>query len=204
MSWSIDQMAEEVIQYFKNGDSINLGIGLPTSIAENLPHDLNIMIHSENGVLGVSGRPKKSEVSPTLINAGKETISVHPYASFFDSSLSFGMIRGGHIDHCVLGGMQVDTEGSLANWMIPGKKITGMGGAMDLVNGAKNVIVMMKHFTKNGIPKLKTKCDLPLTGVSVVSLVVTDQGVFAPNGINFDIIKLSDPKKQKTDDLFHY
>lgn len=192
MTWSTKDMAKEVIKIFENGDSVNLGIGLPTVIAENIPSDLDVVIHSENGVLGVKGRPKKDEVSPTLINAGKETISIDKGASFFDSSLSFGMIRGGHIDHCVLGGMEVDSEGSLANWMIPGKKVTGMGGAMDLVNGAKNVIIMMKHFNKSGETKLKKICSLPLTGKSVVNLVVTDYGIFKPNKKQFEIVKLAD------------
>lgn len=192
MTWSTTEMAKEVIKIFENGDSVNLGIGLPTVIAENIPSDLDVIIHSENGVLGVKGRPKKAEVSPTLINAGKETISIDQGASFFDSSLSFGMIRGGHIDHCVLGGMEVDAEGSLANWMIPGKKVTGMGGAMDLVNGAKNVIIMMKHFNKSGETKLKKICSLPLTGKSVVNLVVTDYGIFKPNKKQFEIVKLAD------------
>ena len=127
-----------------------------------------------------------------LINAGKETISIKKGASFFDSSLSFGMIRGGHIDYCVLGGMEVDQQGNLANWMIPGKKVTGMGGAMDLVNGAKEVIVMMKHFNKAGESKLLTKCKLPLTGVNVVHRVVTDYGVFKPLGNKFEVIELAD------------
>lgn len=192
MSWSKKDMALEVIKYFKDGDSVNLGIGLPTMVAENIPCDLDVLIHSENGVLGVKGRPSKGDVSPTLINAGKETISIRDGASFFDSSLSFGMIRGGHIDHCVLGGMEVDQEGSLANWMIPGKKVTGMGGAMDLVNGAKNIIVMMNHFNKAGVTKLKKVCSLPLTGKHVVDLVVTDQGIFKPKKDHFEIIKLSD------------
>ena len=160
--------------------------------------NLNIHIHSENGVLGVSGRPSKNKVSPTLINAGKETISIKKGASFFDSSLSFGMIRGGHIDFCILGGMEVDVEGNLANWMIPGKKITGMGGAMDLVNGAKNVIVMMTHFNKNGESKLVKATSLPLTGKSVVDIIVTDKGIFKPQNNNFDIIKLANNTK-KTD-----
>lgn len=184
-------MALEVITYFKNGQSVNLGIGLPTIVAENIPENLDVVIHSENGVLGVKGRPLKKDVSPTLINAGKETISIRSGASYFDSSLSFGMIRGGHIDHCVLGGMEVDQEGSLANWMVPGKKVTGMGGAMDLVNGAKNVIIMMNHFNKTGETKLKKVCSLPLTGKNVVNLVVTELGIFKPNGTAFEIIKLS-------------
>ena len=153
MSWDKKQMADKVIELFTDNASVNLGIGLPTLIAERIPKEKQIMIHSENGVFGVSGRPTKETLSPTLINAGKETIAIDKGSSFFDSSLSFGMIRGGHIDFCVLGGMQVDTEGSLANWMIPGQKVTGMGGAMDLVNGAKNLIVMMTHFLKRVILK---------------------------------------------------
>lgn len=191
MSWTKEEMADAVIELFTPGCSVNLGIGLPTIIAERIPSNLPLMIHSENGVLGVSGRPTNETVSPTLINAGKETISIAKGASFFDSSLSFGMIRGGHIDFSVLGGMEVDVEGSLANWMIPGKKVTGMGGAMDLVNGSKNVIVMMTHFNKTGEAKLKKLCDLPLTGKSVVNLVVTDKGVFKPNGKEFEIVKLA-------------
>ena len=189
--WTKEEMAEKVISYFKDGDSVNLGIGLPTMIAELIPDDLDIIIHSENGVLGVKGRPSKKDVSPTLINAGKETISVRKGASFFDSSLSFGMIRGGHIDYCILGGMQVDQEKSLANWMIPGKKVTGMGGAMDLVNGAKKIIVMMSHYNKNGEPKLVSECDLPLTGKSCVDLVITELGVFEPTGTKFETKELA-------------
>lgn len=198
MSWTIEEMSLEIINYFKSGDSINLGIGIPTTIAELIPSNLDVNIHSENGVLGVSGRPSIKNVSPTLINAGKETISIKKGASFFDSALSFGMIRGGHIDFCVLGGMEVDLEGSLANWMVPGKKITGMGGAMDLVNGAKKVIIMMKHFNKKNESKLVKLCSLPLTGVSVVDLIVTDLGVFSPNQSKgqFSIIKLA-PKVEK-------
>ena len=192
MSWTKEQMADEVIAFFKKDSSVNLGIGLPTLIAERVDPKLNLMVQSENGVLGVSGRPLKGSQSPTLINAGKETISVKPGASFFDSSLSFGMIRGGHIDFCILGGMEVGANGDLANWMIPGKKITGMGGAMDLVNGAKCVIVMMGHKNKKGEVKLKLTCDLPLTGKNVVHYVVTDLGVFKPEGKGFKVIKKAD------------
>ena len=191
MAWSNIEMADEVIQFFTPHSSVNLGIGMPTIIAERIPRDLNIMIHSENGVLGVSGRPKKESVSATLINAGKETIAIGPGASFFDSSLSFGMIRGGHIDYCVLGGMEVDSERSLANWMVPGKKVTGMGGAMDLVNGSKQVIIMMNHFSKDGVAKLLKKCVLPLTGKEVVDIVVTEMGIFKPTGNSFKILKLA-------------
>ena len=191
MSWSNIEMADEVINFFTPFSSVNLGIGMPTVIAERMPAELNVMIHSENGVLGVSGRPKKDAVSPTLINAGKETIQIGPGASFFDSSMSFGMIRGGHIDFCVLGGMEVDCEKSLANWMVPGKKVTGMGGAMDLVNGSKQVIIMMNHFSKDGIAKLMKKCVLPLTGKEVVDIVVTEMGVFKPTGSTFKVLKLA-------------
>lgn len=191
MGWTNEEMADEVIQFFKPHTSVNLGIGMPTIIAQRMPKDLNIMIHSENGVLGVSGRPKTNEVSPTLINAGKETIAIGLGASFFDSSLSFGMIRGGHIDYCVLGGMEVDAKRSLANWMVPGKKVTGMGGAMDLVNGSKQVIIMMNHFSKDGSAKLLPECVLPLTGKEVVDIVVTEMGVFKPTGTGFKIIKLA-------------
>lgn len=191
MPWSNIEMADEVVKFFKPHSSVNLGIGMPTVIAERIPHDLNIMIHSENGVLGVSGRPKKDSVSPTLINAGKETIAVKKGASFFDSSLSFGMIRGGHIDYCVLGAMEVDAARNLANWMVPGKKVTGMGGAMDLVNGSKQVIIMMNHFSKDGAAKLLPLCLLPFTGLDVVDLVVTEMGIFRPTGTKFEILKLA-------------
>lgn len=191
MTWTNNDMADEVIKFFTPYSSVNLGIGMPTVIAERMPKDLNVMIHSENGVLGVSGRPTKSNISPTLINAGKETVQIGLGASFFDSSMSFGMIRGGHIDFCVLGGMEVDCEKSLANWMVPGKKVTGMGGAMDLVNGSKQVIIMMNHFSKDGTAKLLKKCILPLTGKEVVDLVVTEMGVFRPTGKAFEILKLA-------------
>lgn len=199
MSWDNNQMADEVIALFHPEASVNLGIGLPTIVAERIPRGSQIMIHSENGVLGVSGRPTAATVSPTLINAGKETISIKAGASFFDSALSFGMIRGGHIDFCVLGGMEVDADGSLANWMIPGKKITGMGGAMDLVHGAKNVIVMMTHFSKDGAAKLKKTCELPLTGYGVVNTVVTELGIFTIEEKKFKIKKLA--PKVKFEDL---
>lgn len=191
MAWTQEEMADEIVAFFKPHTSVNLGIGMPTAIAERIPADLNIMIHSENGVLGVSGRPKKDSASPTLINAGKETIAIKKGASFFDSSMSFGMIRGGHIDYCVLGGMEVDAARNLANWMVPGKKVTGMGGAMDLVNGSKQVIVMMNHFSKDGTAKLLPLCNLPFTGLDVVDLVVTEMGIFKPLGSKFEIIKLA-------------
>lgn len=202
--WTTADMADQVIARLEPGSSLNLGIGLPTLIAERMPASHAIMIQSENGVLGVSGRPSRETVSATLINAGKETIAVGPGCSFFDSALSFGMIRGGHIDACVLGGMEVDVEGNLANWMVPGKKVTGMGGAMDLVHGAKCVIVMMTHFSKSGSSKLLKRCVLPLTGVGVVNLVVTDFGIFRPTGNQFVIEQLApgvSPSQLGIDDL---
>jgi 3-oxoacid CoA-transferase subunit B len=191
MTWTKLEMAQKVAELIPKFSSVNLGIGLPSLVAEVMPPEKQLMIHSENGVLGVSGRPLNKDVSPTLINAGKETISIQNGASFFDSSLSFGMIRGGHIDYCVLGAMEVDTYSSLANWMIPGKKLTGMGGAMDLVNGAKNVVIMMSHFTKSGEPKLVKETKLPLTGKSVVDIVVTDHGIFNITNNQFEVIELA-------------
>lgn len=191
MAWTNEEMADQIITFFKPNTSVNLGIGMPTIIAERMPSNLEIMIHSENGVIGVSGRPSKNSVSPTLINAGKETIAVKAGASYFDSSMSFGMIRGGHIDYCVLGGMEVDSARNLANWMVPGKKVTGMGGAMDLVNGSKQVIIMMNHFSKDGAAKLLPLCQLPFTGLNVVDYVVTEMGIFKPNGLKFEIVKLA-------------
>lgn len=190
--WSHAQMADEIIATLADGCTLNLGIGMPTIIAERMPQSKNVVIHSENGVLGISGRPTPETVSPTLINAGKETIAVGNGASFFDSATSFGMIRGGHVDCCVLGGMEVDVEGNLANWMIPGKKVTGMGGAMDLVNGARQIIVMLSHFSKNGSCKLLRRCELPLTGKNVVNTIVTELGMFEPTGSAFRVVKLAD------------
>lgn len=189
--WTEAQMADQVIAFFSSGCSVNLGIGMPTLVAERVAPSLGVVVHSENGVLGVSGRPTKDTVSPTLINAGKETIAISKGASFFDSSTSFGMIRGGHIDFCVLGGMEVDAARNLANWMIPGKKVTGMGGAMDLVNGARQVIIMLRHKNKEGETKLVDRCTLPLTGKEVVNKIVTDLGVFEPTGRKFKILKLA-------------
>jgi len=198
-NWTLNEMADEVIKLIPNKSIINLGIGLPTIVAERSPTTKEFVIHSENGVLGVKGRPNKNEVSATLINAGKETINVHKGASFFNSSLSFGMIRGGHVDATVLGAMEVDAEGNLANWAIPGKKITGMGGAMDLVNGPKMVVIMSYHFNKSGETKLVKSCSLPLTGKNVIDFVVTDLGVFSPNlkQKKFEIIKLANEENLK-------
>lgn len=192
IGWTKQQMADQIIARLADGCSLNLGIGMPTLIAERMPEQKAVFIHSENGVLGVKGRPTRQTASPTLINAGKETISVRTGVSYFDSATSFGIIRGGHIDYCVLGGMQVDVEGNLANWMVPGKKVAGMGGAMDLVNGAKHIIVMLEHFSKSGDCKLMRRCDLPLTGMGVVDTIVTNLGIFAPTGQAFRIERLAD------------
>jgi len=191
MSWTEEQMALEVLALIPNQSTLNLGIGLPTKIANFIKPEQQLVLHSENGVLGVGPSPKAHQVSPTLINAGKETITVNSGASFFDSAMSFGMIRGGHVDFSILGGMEVDCAGNLANWMIPGKKVTGMGGAMDLVNGSKQVIVMMTHFNKQGESKIVQQCQLPLTGKNVVDTVVTDLGVFRFIGDHYGILKLA-------------
>lgn len=186
-----DQLAQRISKEVKDGYVVNLGIGIPTLVANFIPPNISVLLQSENGLLGMGPFPLEKDIDPDLVNAGKQTVTAVKGASFFDSAQSFAMIRGGHVDLTVLGAMQVDEEGSIANWMVPGKMIKGMGGAMDLVAGAQRVIVAMQHIDKSGAHKILKKCDLPLTGRKCVQSIVTDFGVIEVRSDGLHLIEIA-------------